>query len=133
MVVGMRQTRRATQDGHCYLHAGVAAERVQRGDHDDEEDSEADQQDFKRDFIGCLLTLGALYHGDHVVEERLSRVGRDQYLYPTGEDSGTARNRAAVAFCFPYYRRGFACHRRFIHERDALQFRRPRGPGRRLR
>ena len=71
----MTETRRVAVDG----------ERLQRHDHEQEDDREPDEQDVERDLVGRLLPLGALDQRDHAVEERLARVGRDPHDDLVGE------------------------------------------------
>ena len=80
MVVGMRQTRRATSTvtvtGVPWPARVHAVERVrqQGGGGEQEDDGEPRQQDVQRDLVRRLLALGALDHGDHAVEEGFAGI-----------------------------------------------------------
>ena len=56
---------------------GIAGERPQRDDHDQEDDRQAHQQDVQGDLVGRLLAGRALDQGDHAVQEGLPRLGGD--------------------------------------------------------
>ena len=55
------------------------------------------QQDVERDFVGRLLPLGPFDQGDHAVEERFARIGRDAHDEPVGQHACAAGDAAAVA------------------------------------
>ena len=58
-------------------HAGVDAERLQRDEHEQEDERERGEQDGERDFVRRLLALRAFDQGDHAVEKGLARFDRD--------------------------------------------------------
>ena len=55
------------------------------------------EQDREGDLVRRLLAVGALDEGDHPVEERLARLGRDPHDDLVGQHPGAAGDRRAVA------------------------------------
>ena len=72
-------------------------EREERDRRQQEDDRQRREQDVERDLVGGLLSLGALDHGDHAVEEGLPRIGRGTDDDPVREDAGAGHDGAAVA------------------------------------
>ena len=95
--------RRDQRDEQRHQHrdrdvgSGVAAEPGQRHHGDQEHDGHARQQDVEGDLVRRLLPLGAFDEGDHAVEERGARRGRDPHDQPVGDHRGAAGDGGAVA------------------------------------
>ena len=98
----------------------VDGERLQRHDHDQEDDRQAGQQDGQGDLVGRLLALGALDQGDHAVEEGLAGVGGDLDPDLVGEHLGAAGDGAAIAAALADHRRRLAGDGRLVDRGDAL-------------
>ena len=77
IVVGIRQTSRATSTTIVQVRARVVRERRQGGDREQEDDGERREQDVQRDLVGRLLPGRALDQGDHPVDEGLTGLRRD--------------------------------------------------------
>ena len=92
IVVGIRQTKRATKRGHVgakadkpladpeiilHVQLDVVGHRPERGGHDEEDQREHGQHDRQGDFIGRPLADGAFDQGDHAVQEGVAGAGRD--------------------------------------------------------
>ena len=120
IVVGMRHTSRATSTMIVLLGAGVDGERLQRDDGQQEDDRQAGEQDRQGDLVRCLLPVGALDEGDHPVEERLARLGRDAHDDLVGQHPGAAGDGRAVAARLADDRRRLAGDRRLVDRGDAL-------------
>ena len=78
------------------------------------------EQDRQGDLVRRLLAVGAFDEGDHAVEERLARLGRDAHDDLVGEDARAAGDRGAVAARLADDRRRLAGDRRLVDRRDAL-------------
>ena len=102
------------------LGVGVDGERLQRDDGEQEDDRQAGEEDRQGDLVRCLLAVGALDEGDHPVEERLARLGRDAHDDLVGQHAGAAGDRRAVAARLADHRRRFAGDRRLVDRGDAL-------------
>ncbi len=100
--------------------AGEAGERLQGGDHQQEDQRQADQQDVQRHFVGRLLPPGAFHQGDHPVQGRLAGVGADAHQQPVRYQPRVAGHRRAVAAGLADHRRRFAGDRRLVHRTDAF-------------
>ena len=121
MVVGMRQTRSATRATVSTIVPAYDAERPQRHDGHQEDDRQARQQDREGDLVGRALALGALDQGDHPIEERLARVGRDADDEAVADERRAAGDRAAdVRAGLLEDRRRLAGDGRLVDEADAL-------------
>ena len=86
MVVGMRQTNRATITVTDivatpeYRAIGTKVTQAKR-----KTKREAGEQNVERDFVGSLLPLGSFHQGDHAIQERLSWARRDAYHDAIGQ------------------------------------------------
>ena len=97
IVVGMRQTSRATSTGTLAGAARVAGDRVEREHDDEEDDREAREQDVERDLVRRLLPRGALDEPDHAVDEGLAGLRGDAHDDAVAQHAGAAGDGAAVA------------------------------------
>ena len=120
MVVGIRQTSRATSTMIGLLRAGVDGERLQRHHRQREDDGEPGEQDRQRDLVRGLLPIGALHQRDHPVEERLARLGGDLHDDLVAEHPRAAGDRRAVAAALADDRRRLAGDGRLVDGGDAL-------------
>ena len=120
IVVGIRQTSRATRTmtGPCRRRRRRTAREGRDGDQED--DRQPGEQDVERDLVRRLLPLRALDQGDHPVEERLAGVRGDAHDDPVGDDLGAAGDRRAVAAALADDRRRLAGDRRLVDGGDAL-------------
>ena len=109
MVVGIRQ-----------LHTGIDADRIQRDNHNHEDNGQRNQQGIQRNFVGRLFPGCALDKGDHTVQKAVAGGGSDFDFQPVGHDGGTAGHRTEVAAGFPYHRGGFAGNGGFVHRGNTL-------------
>ena len=120
MVVGIRQTSRATRTTTETAAPGVVPKACERDDHGDEDDGEHGQQDGQGDLVGGLLPVGPLDQGDHAVEEGLAALGGDAHHDPVGEHPGAAGDGRAVASRLADDRGRLAGDGRFVDRGDAL-------------
>ena len=116
MVVGIRQTSRATSTGTGYDKTHITGKGLQADYHHHEETGQAYEQYLQRLLVGGLLALGALHHSYHLVQEGLARICGDADLDLPGEDSGSAGNAAEVASCLANDWSRLAGDGRFIHQ-----------------
>ncbi len=101
--------------------ARVQAERPEGDRRHQEDDGQAGEQDRQRDLVRRPLALGALDEGDHPIEERLARVGRDRDHDAVADQRRAAGDRASdVRARFLEDRRRFAGDRRLVDEADAF-------------
>ena len=100
--------------------AGVDGVALERQDDEDEEEREPRQEDVKRDLVRRLLARGALDEGDHVVQERLTRLGRNAHLDLVREDPRAAGDGAAVAAALADHGRRLAGNGGLVDGGDAL-------------
>jgi hypothetical protein len=82
-------------------HADTERRVWQQGHRDhQEDDGERHQQDGQGDLVRRLLALGILDHGDHAVDEGLTRVDGDPNHDPVGQHPGAASHGREVAARF---------------------------------
>ena len=119
---GRRDQAHEERDQHRHGDGGVAVdgERLQRHDHDEEDDRQPGQEDVEGDLVGGLLSLGALDQRDHAVEERVAGVRRDAHLDLVGEHARAAGDGAAVAAALADDRRRLAGDGGLVDRGDAL-------------
>ena len=84
------------------------------------DDGQARQQDIERDFVRCLLALGAFDQRDHAIEEGFSGIGRDLDLQVVGEHARAAGYGRAVSSGFANHGRGFARDGGFVYRGDSF-------------
>ena len=121
IVVGMRQTSRATSATVSTRRAGVRAERPQGDRRHQEDDRQPGEEDREGDLVGRPLALGALDERDHPVEERLARIGRHADDEAVADEGRAAGDRAAdVGARLLEDRRRLAGDRGLVDEADAL-------------
>ena len=120
IVVGIRHTSRATSTMIGCSASRVDGERLQRHDGEQEDDRQPGEQDRQGDLVRRLLPVGALDEGDHAVEERLARLGRDAHDDLVGQHPGAAGDGRAVAARLADHRRRLAGDRRLVDGGDAL-------------
>ena len=85
-----------------------------------EDDRQAGEEDRQGDLVRRLLPVGALDEGDHAVEERLARLGRDAHDDLVGQHPRAAGDGGAVAAGLADDRRRLAGDRRLVDGGDAL-------------
>ena len=121
IVVGMRQTSRATRATVSTVVAGIQAERPQRDRRHQEDQGQPGEEDRQRDLVRGPLALGAFDERDHPVEECLAGVGRDPDGEPVAGQLRAAGHRAAdVRARLLEDRRGLAGDGRLVDVGDAL-------------
>ena len=120
IVVGIRQTSRATSTIVSCAVAGVDRERLQRHDRDQEDDRQPGEEDVERDLVRRLLPRRALDERDHAVEEALAGPLRHPHDDLVGEHARAAGHGRAVAARLADHRRRLAGDRRLVDARDAL-------------
>ena len=88
MVVGIRQTSRATSVGtsvprlftgsppvkSCHVLLGVVGHRPERGGDDEKDQGEGGQDERQGDFVGRPLADGPFHQGDHAVQEGFCKI-----------------------------------------------------------
>ena len=120
MVVGIRQTSRATSTVIALGGVGVDGEGLQGDDGQQEDDGQPGQQDVEGDLVGRLLAAGPFDQGDHPVDEALARLGGDLHHDPVGQHPGAAGDRRAVAARLADDRGRLAGDGRLVDRGDAL-------------
>ena len=103
-----------------HVPLGVPRHRPQRHHDDHEDQGERREDQGEGDLVGRALAHRALHEGDHLVEERFTRVGGDANHDPVGEHEGAARHTGAVAAGLPDDGGRLAGDRRLVDRRDAL-------------
>ena len=126
IVVGMRQTRRATRTVTVTGAPRPGARRSEEGEGqqrragDQEDDRHRGEEDREGDLVRGLPAARPLDHRDHPVEKRLARVRGHADDEPVGEDARAAGHGAAVPAALADDRRALARDGALVDRRDAL-------------
>ena len=92
----------------------------QKGSRYDEEDNrQSDEKNLQRDFVGGLFTACAFDHGNHFIEETLSRFRRHANNQPVAGYRSAARYGAPVSARFADDGGRFSRDRAFVYAGDA--------------
>ncbi|MNM58152.1 hypothetical protein D3C81_693760 [compost metagenome] len=108
------------QQQRINLDAHRGTDRRQRCHHHQERQRHRRQQQGQRDFIRCLLPVGAFHQRDHPVQEAVPRLGGDAYDDLVGQHLGAADHAGAISTRLAQHRCRLAGHRRFVDGGQAL-------------